>query len=145
MAWGARAQGVTDLCDRLAADEAGLTSLTLFRSRRFGPAEVAELAGALGRNSRLQELDAGSHPLTAPSAALLAGALAVHPSLRRLCVGDSALGDEGLKALAPGLRRLHALDCERKGLGPPGAAVLAGLLAGGAELRELQVARNALG
>jgi hypothetical protein len=95
MAWGARggaAAGVDDLCARLSANEAALTSLTLFRGRRFGPAEVEQLAGALAANTTLTELYASSHAMAPASAALLAAALASNTTLRSLCVGDAAFG-----------------------------------------------------
>ena len=106
MAWGARggtAAGVDDLCARLAANDGSLTSLTLFRGRRFGPAEVSQLAGALAANTTLTELYASSHAMAPASAAALAAALERNTTLRSLCVGDAAFG-----ALAvPSAVRLH--------------------------------------
>ncbi len=95
MAWGARsgaAAGVDDLCARLSANDGALTSLTLFRGRRFGAPEVAQLAAALRRNTALTQLYASSHAMTPASAALLADALRHNATLADLCVGDAAFG-----------------------------------------------------
>ena len=96
MAWGrsSAAQGVDDLCARLRANDASLTSLTLFRGRRFGPPEVAQLAEALEVNTVLTELYASSHAMAPSAAAVLAAALARNErsSLASLCVGDASFG-----------------------------------------------------
>ena len=93
MAWGAAGgRGVDDLVARLVANDRALQSLTLLRSRRFGPAEVAALSGALRRNTTLTELQASGHALSADSAAVLADALRENGCLRSLCVGDAQLG-----------------------------------------------------
>ena len=94
MAWGARGGGggVDDLVARLSANDATLRSLTLFRGRRFGGAEVAALAAALRGNSTLTELYASSHAMAPPAAAALADALRDHASLTSLCVGDADFG-----------------------------------------------------
>jgi hypothetical protein len=95
MAWGAHggaASGVDDLCARLEANEAALTSLTLFRGRRFGAPEVAQLAAALRGNTALTELYASSHAMAPAAAAALADALRANAGLTSLCVGDAAFG-----------------------------------------------------
>ena len=144
MAWGAP-RGVDDLCARLAANDPGLTSLTLLPGRRVGPPEWEQLSAALRSNAALTELTS-SHALTPASAAVLAAAVAAHVGLRRLAVGNSALGDEGLHALAPALSKLAGLDLEHKGVSSAAVGVLTPTLTHETStLEDLNISRNALG
>lgn len=79
--------------------------------------EVAALCGALSCNSTLTELYASNHAMAPAAAALVGDMLGANVTLRALCVGDAAFGDDGLAALAPGLARNTALthhDLENK-------------------------------
>lgn len=145
MAWGSTSSaGCDDLFSRVAADDARLSSLTLFRSRRFGAPEVASLCAALATNTRLTSLDCGGHALSREAAAALAAALP-RSAVARLRCGDGGFGDACAAALAPGCGGLVALDLEARGLGAEGAASLARLLSSGARCEELLLAHNPFG
>jgi len=101
MAWG-KTVGVASWVERLKANDASLTSVTVFRGRLFGPDEAAAVSAALRTNTHLLELYASGHAMDAATAATLAEALAENTTLQSLCVGDDAFGDAGLAALAPG-------------------------------------------
>ncbi|CAG9465392.1 unnamed protein product [Pedinophyceae sp. YPF-701] len=142
-AWGARGgTGVDDWVQRLEANDASLTSLTVLRFRKFGHEQVTALCAALRSNTSLKELYASGHAMTAETAAVVAGMLRENTSLASLCVGSADFGDDGVAALAAGLSRnatLKRLDLENKGVGPAGAAALAESPGG---LQELLLARN---
>jgi Ran GTPase-activating protein (RanGAP) involved in mRNA processing and transport len=149
MAWG-KTVGVASWVERLKANDASLTSVTVFRGRLFGPDEAAAVSAALRTNTHLLELYASGHAMDAATAATLAEALAENTTLQSLCVGDDAFGDAGLAALAPGVAKsasLRSLDLENKGVGDAGAAALGDALAtarsgGCPSLRAINLARN---
>ena len=150
MAWG-KAVGVASWVERLKANDASLTSVTVFRGRLFGPDEAAAVSAALRTNTHLLELYASGHAMDAATAATLAEALAENTTLQSLCVGDDAFGDAGLAALAPGVAKstsLRSLDLENKGVGDAGAAALGDALAtarsgGCPSLNAINLSRNA--
>lgn len=150
MAWG-KTVGVASWVERLKANDASLTSVTVFRGRLFGPDEAAAVSAALRTNTHLLELYASGHAMDAATAATLAEALAQNTTLQSLCVGDDAFGDAGLAALAPGVAKsasLRSLDLENKGIGDAGAAALGDALATGRSggcpsLRAINLSRNA--
>ena len=134
MAWG-KTVGVASWVERLKANDASLTSVTVFRGRLFGPDEAAAVSAALRTNTHLLELYASGHAMDAATAATLAEALAENTTLQSLCVGDDAFGDAGLAALAPGVAKstsLRSLDLENKGIEAAGAHRAGGALAAAA-------------
>ena len=95
MAWGAKPRGIADLVERLASNDATLTSLCLFRGRRLDDDDVQQLCAALASNTVLRELTVTAHPLSPAAAAAFARALSAPTSaLRSLDIGNSAFGDE---------------------------------------------------
>ena len=146
MAWG-NTVGVASWVERLKRNDPGLTSVTVFRGRLFGPEEAAEVCEALKSNSHLRELYASGHKMDAATAGLFADMLAVNTSLRSLCIGDPEFGDEGLAALTRGIASsasLEAIDLENKGVGDEGAKALGEALSSGGcnALTNLNLARN---
>ena len=143
--------GVASWVERLKANDASLTSVTVFRGRLFGPDEAAAVSAALRTNTHLLELYASGHAMDAATAATLAEALAENTTLQSLCVGDDAFGDAGLAALAPGVAKstsLRSLDLENKGIGDAGAAALGDYaghrpLGRTPSLRAINLSRNA--
>ena len=112
--------GVASWVEKLQRNDPSLTSVTVFRGRRFGHEEASDVCAALRTNTSLTELYASGHPVDASIAAAFAEALAVNSALRSLCIGDSELGDENLSALLPGVAAsssLTSLDLENKGIG----------------------------
>ena len=143
MAWGA-VRGVDDLASRLTTNDPALTSLTLLSGRRLGHPEVEQLAAALRQNTVLTELSS-CHSMPPASAAVLAAAIATHPALRRLSLGDSQFGDAGVSALLPAFHRLHVADLEHKSVTNIGCEALATVLGGCNCLAEINVSRNCVG
>ncbi|KAM4772284.1 leucine-rich repeat-containing protein 73 isoform 3-T3 [Rhinophrynus dorsalis] len=113
---------------------------------------VQQLAHCLHANRSLQSLFLHGNPLTDTGLALLNPALAVHPSLVSLDLGDCLLGDEGIGLICgllppdgakPGLRELTlsanpAITC-------PGWARLAIAVAHSSQVRTLNLDYNPLG
>lgn len=95
MAWGAAPRGIDDLLERLQRNDASLSSLCLFRSRKFGAAEARALCQVLsGPNTCLRELVVGSHAVDAGMAAAFADMLAANTTLASLSLGNSTFGDQ---------------------------------------------------
>ena len=120
MAWGAKPRGIADLVERLASNDATLTSLCLFRGRRLDDDDVQQLCAALASNTVLRELTVTAHPLSPAAAAAFARALASPTSaLRSVDIGKSAFGDEVCFATsflttcdgAAGSLLLHHMQC----------------------------------
>ena len=148
MAWG-KTVGVASWVERLKANDASLTSVTVFRGRLFGPDEAAAVSAALPRTSpRAVRLGARHGRRDRGDAR---GGARGDTTLQSLCVGDDAFGDAGLAALAPGVAKstsLRSLDLENKGIGDAGAAALGDALAtarsgGHPSLRAINLSRNA--
>ncbi|XP_063774856.1 leucine-rich repeat-containing protein 73 isoform X1 [Pseudophryne corroboree] len=113
---------------------------------------VQQLAQGLQSNRSLQSLFLHGNPLTDTGLSLLTPALAVHPSLVSLDLGDCLLGDEGIRLICgllppdgakPGLRDLTlsanpAISCS-------GWARLAIAVAHSSQLRTLNLDYNPLG
>eukprot|EP00959_Pyramimonas_sp_CCMP1952_P263173 5503373-Pyramimonas_sp.AAC.1 len=79
MAWGGP-RGVDDWVVRLKAQDTALTSLHIFKSRRFGK-EVGE------------ELYASGHDLDEAAVQAVSDMLCANSSLRTLCIGSQDFGD----------------------------------------------------
>ncbi|KAK9821726.1 hypothetical protein WJX81_005923 [Elliptochloris bilobata] len=135
MAWGAAGtRGVEDWVQRLAANDPTLTSIHVFRDRRFGVEELTALREVLRSNTHLAELSAGGLPLPPPAAEILGDIIAASPSLASLCAGDAATNDESIASLAAGLARSHSLqrlDLGHRAVCAAGAAALARALTSG--------------
>ncbi|XP_063300254.1 leucine-rich repeat-containing protein 73 isoform X1 [Pelobates fuscus] len=115
-------------------------------------ARVQQLAQGLHANRSLQSLFLHGNPLTDTGLALLNPALAVHPSLVSLDLGDCMLGDEGISLICgllppdgakPGLRELTlsanpSVTCS-------GWARLAIAVAHSSQIRTLNLDYNPLG
>ncbi|XP_028903318.1 leucine-rich repeat-containing protein 73 isoform X2 [Ornithorhynchus anatinus] len=94
------------LCDRdfgricrALAGATALAQLNLNLGVVSSPARVKQLAEALGANRSVQSLFLHGSPLTDAGLALLNPALALHPSLVALDLGDCMLGDEGINLI----------------------------------------------
>jgi hypothetical protein len=95
MVWGSsNAVGIDDFCQRLAANDAKLSSLIILKHRRLLDADVAALCRALKGNSVLTELTCSSHPIGVSASAELGAMLRGNSSLQHLSVGNSSWGDE---------------------------------------------------
>jgi hypothetical protein len=67
-------------------------SLYILPARPFGDAQAAELAKELSNDDRLEDLYASGHRLGLSAVMALAGAIAQHPRLKSLCIGDGQIG-----------------------------------------------------
>jgi len=148
MAWGAPAPpGATPGSDLIENLGRGDASMFLLPARTLESDAAVALFGALAGNRTLTELHS-CHALSDPALQALSAALASNSTLQKLCIGDAAFGDEGATALSEGLVQnvgLTALDASHKGLTALGAAALAGALGSHGALKELRLARNAIG
>ena len=102
MAWG-KTVGVASWVERLKANDASLTSVTVFRGRLFGPDEAAAVSAALRTNTHLLELYASGHAMDAATAATATSTEAAMGTLalRRLdFVGGATSPDAPACALA---------------------------------------------
>ncbi|CAL5227399.1 g10354 [Coccomyxa viridis] len=149
-AWGAPGSGagVDEWVEQLQSNDPKLTSISIFRTRKFGHEEVKKLTAALEGNTTLHELTACHHPLSVDDAHCFAAALRSNSSLRSLSVGDASFGDEAIAVLAQGLSgntALQKLDLEGKGLGTAGATALAQNIDADTGLRHLILTSNSLG
>ncbi|CAL8466795.1 g6331 [Coccomyxa elongata] len=150
MAWGApgSGQGVDDWVRRLIDDDPSLTSITVFRSRKFGHEEVKELCSALENNTTLNDFTAISHSLSVEDAHQFAGVLRTNNTLQSLSLGNSSFGNEALSALSGGLsgnRGLQKLDLHGKSFGASGVQALQEALVAGSGLDHLSLSGNSLG
>ena len=151
--WSARRAATFD---HLNSSGEPCRSVYVLPGRAFGETEALALAGAMEPNRTLEELYASGHALGLAGAEALGAAIARHPALRVLCLGDETFGadredgtpSEAMMALArrlPENTSLATLDCERKGVGPVTlAAVLPHLLRHQA-LAELKLGQNGFG
>lgn len=160
-AWGSSSSAAgtsTSTFDHLNGQPNGgqpCRSLYVLPSRTFGEAEALSLAKAMESNTTLEELYISGHSLGPGGAEALGAAIAGHPALRVLCVGDDTFGADmagapssALLALCQPLERnrsLTALDFERKGLGPAGVTALVALVAVHPSITELKLAQNGFG
>ena len=94
MAWG-KTVGVASWVERLKANDASLTSVTVFRGRLFGPDEAAAVSAALRTNTHLLELYASGHAMDAATAATLAEKRALEKEVRRLVAERAELMGTG--------------------------------------------------
>lgn len=146
MVWGAASRGIDDLVDRLRSNDATLSSLCLLRTRRFNEEDAMKLCDALIKNTVLVDLNITSHPINPCMATAFGNALACNSTLHTLSLGNTNFGDDGLKALAPGLaanKSLKHLDLEQKGITQAGCSHLATALS--ATLCTLTLSNNAIG
>ena len=159
-AWGSSSSAAgtsTSTFDHLNGQPNGqpCRSLYVLPSRTFGEAEALSLAKAMESNTTLEELYIAGHSLGLEGAEALGAAIAGHPVLRVLCVGDDTFGADlaeapssALLALCQSLERnrsLTTLDFERKGLGPAGVTALVALVAVHPSITELKLAQNGFG
>mmetsp|Transcript_17795 Transcript_17795/g.24612 ORF Transcript_17795/g.24612 Transcript_17795/m.24612 type:complete len:450 (-) Transcript_17795:191-1540(-) len=148
MAWGGGGLGIDDWIKRLGDEDPTLTSLHVFKARRFGTHEVKTMCEVLCSNQSLKELYCSGHFLEPEALAALSEMLAKNTSLLAICVGDSQLGDQGAAVLAVGLQSnttLTSLDLEGKSLSAVGVRALQAPLGGASGLRRLNLSRNPLG
>jgi hypothetical protein len=160
MAWGSGAAAgtaaFTRWIARLAADDPTFTALYA-RSSLPSPAAVQwlALAAALGRNRTLTTLHLSGLVVPPDAAAAIASAVARHPALVSLAIGDAAWGDAGaslfLDALASSassaaeaVGALTQLDLQLKALTAAAVPAVA-RAATAARLHTLALARNSLG
>ena len=154
--WGARRPATFDHLNRLDASGEPCRSLYILPGRSFGEAEALALARELEPNGSLEELYASGHALSLPGAEALGAAIARHPALRVLCLGDEKFGADGadgspaapLLSLArrlPENTSLLTLDCERKGVGPATLAAMLPHLMQHRKLTELKLGQNEFG
>lgn len=148
MAWGQRA-GVQDLLDRLQ-QPATAKSLYVLSTRKITDADAKRLADTIAHNTQLEELYLSGHHLSADALQAFADCIAVNKTLKHLCVGNDALGDDGVATLCAGIARnsssvLQVWDLEHKSVSSAGAAALGKLLESNTALRTLTLSRNALG
>ncbi|XP_071995927.1 leucine-rich repeat-containing protein 73 [Engystomops pustulosus] len=113
---------------------------------------VQQLAQSLQRNRSLQSLFLHGNPLTDSGLSLLNPALASHPALLSLDLGDCLLGDEGISLICgllppdgakPGLRELTL--SANPGISCTGWARLAIAVAHSSQIRTLNLDYNPLG
>ncbi|XP_073484779.1 leucine-rich repeat-containing protein 73 [Aquarana catesbeiana] len=139
------------LCQGVAQSPS-LVQLNLNLGVVSSASRVQQLAQSLHKNRSLQSLFLHGNPLTDTGLALLNPALAGHPSLVSLDLGDCLLGDEGISLICsllppdgakPGLRELTlsanpAITCT-------GWARLAVAVAHSSQVRTLNLDYNPLG
>lgn len=154
--WGARRAATFDHLNKLDANGEPCRSAYVLPGRAFGEAEALALARQLESNRSLEELYASGHVLSVAGAEALGAAIAHHPVLRVLCLGDGTFGadstdgnpSEALMALVRQLQSnnsLAALDCEHKGIGPATLAAMLPHLIQHRRLAELKLGQNGFG
>eukprot|EP01043_Picozoa_sp_COSAG02_P078696 COSAG02_NODE_17848_length_976_cov_1.541619_1_plen_256_part_01 len=154
--WGARRAATFDHLNKLDASGEPCRSVYILPGRTFGETEALALAREMGPNSSLEELYASGHALGLPGAEALGAAIALHPTLRVLCLGDETFGADGadgtpsepLVALVrqiPQNSSLTTLDCEHKGIGPVTLAAMLPHLMQHQRLAELKLGQNGFG
>lgn len=148
MAWGAKGtSGVSDLVKRLADNDGRLKELHVMRMRKLDDAGVKDLCKAFERNTVCTTFYASGHTMTPSGAGTVGAMLAVNTSLRSLCIGDEAFGDDALASLADGLGAsccLHLLDLENKNISSTGVQRLCAALEGNSRLQTLKLSKNDL-
>ncbi|XP_038617196.1 leucine-rich repeat-containing protein 73 isoform X2 [Tachyglossus aculeatus] len=146
------------LCDRdfgricrALAGATALAQLNLNLGVVSSPARVKQLADALGANRSVQSLFLHGSPLTDAGLALLNPALALHPALVALDLGDCMLGDEGVNLICgllppdgakSGLKELTL--SANPGITPKGWGRLAIAVAHSSQVRVLNLDYNPL-
>ena len=151
--WGARRAATFD---HLNTSSEPCRSVYVLPGRTFGETEALALARAMEPNSTLEELYASGHALGLAGAEALGAAIARHPALRVLCLGDETFGadredgtpSEAMMALTrrlPENSSLATLDCERKGIGPVTLAAMLPYLLQHQALTELKLGQNGFG
>ncbi len=154
--WGARRAASFDHLNKLDASGEPCRSVYVLPGRTFGETQALALAREMELNSSLEELYASGHALGLAGAEALGAAIARHPALRVLCLGDETFGADGadgtpsaaLVALArqlPQNSSLTTLDCEHKGIGPVTLAAILPHLTQHQRLAELKLGQNGFG
>ncbi|KAM5164756.1 leucine-rich repeat-containing protein 73 [Mantella aurantiaca] len=139
------------LCQGVAQSPS-LVQLNLNLGVVSSASRVQQLAQSLHKNRSLQSLFLHGNPLTDTGLALLNPALAGHPSMVSLDLGDCLLGDEGISLICgllppdgakPGLRELTL--SANPGISCTGWARLAVAVAHSSQVRTLNLDYNPLG
>lgn len=139
------------LCQGVS-ESPSLVQLNLNLGVVSGTGRVQQLAQCLQRNRSLQSLFLHGNPLTDTGLSLLNPALAAHPSLVSLDLGDCLLGDEGISVICgllppdgakPGLRELTL--SANPGISCAGWARLTIAVAHSSQIRTLNLDYNPLG
>ncbi|XP_040283598.1 leucine-rich repeat-containing protein 73 isoform X1 [Bufo bufo] len=139
------------LCQGVS-ESPSLVQLNLNLGVVSGTGRVQQLAQCLHRNRSLQSLFLHGNPLTDTGLSLLNPALAGHPALVSLDLGDCLLGDEGIGLICgllppdgakPGLRELTL--SANPGISCTGWARLAIAVAHSSQVRTLNLDYNPLG
>ena len=96
--------------------------------KEFGDAEAERLAAALKSNTNLKHISASGHRLSNNALQTLGQAIAVQGRIQSVAIGDSSMGDEGVKSFCSSFEhcdnqlgiiefgRLVELDFSKKGL-----------------------------
>ncbi|KAG7344379.1 leucine rich repeat LRR-containing protein [Nitzschia inconspicua] len=151
-AWGVNgsARSCDALLKRVEANDPTLKELVILPLKIFESKDLRRLANALRSNTHLTTLNASGHHIDDVESLEELGRSLASQSLSpmtELAIGDSQMGDAGVKALCRGLKsrnnlKLETIDLSWKGISSEGFATLLCVLGTLPSLKFLNLAQN---
>lgn len=141
-----------DLDRTLCSLRRNVASLTILHlnHKNLNDRHAAELAAALGQNSRVVILFMKDNNISSRGGEALGQAIAHHTTIRHACLSYNRLGDDGALAIAEALgpksnNRIEVLKLSHNGITDRGACALAKALTENKHLRKLELDDNEIG
>jgi hypothetical protein len=129
---------------------AALLTILHLNHKHLNDRHAAELATALGQNTRVVILFMKDNDISSRGGEALGQAIAQHTTLRHVCLSYNRLGDDGALAIAEAFgpkssSRIEVLKLSHNGITDRGAFALAKALAENKHLRKLELDDNEIG